>query len=224
MRCKAPQGLGHHPALSPASAMKAGWGWVVRWGEARSKKLTPPATVRVQYLIKSKTDAYEKRELHVYFDAELVRPSRCASMRALGPPSRDGCDGCAARSTSIWQGAQREQAVRVARGAAVRRSRLAIPVAKASRAEGLNGSAARTHTHTQHLGLQRGSARPWPPRHAAPSARTLCSGTRRGESCSSARQQLRGCSAGTAGPRGRRAVTGWRRAVASSRLASRSYG
>ena len=35
--------------------------------------------------------------------------------------------------------------------------------------------------------LQRGSARPWPPRHAAPSARTLCSGTRRGESCSSAR-------------------------------------
>ena len=148
MRCKAPQGLGHHPALSPASAMKAGWGWVVRWGEARSKKLTPPATVRVQYLIKSKTDAYEKRELHVYFDAELVRPSRCASMRALGPPSRDGCDGCAARSTSIWQGAQREQAVRVARGAAVRRSRLAIPVAKASRAEGLNGSAARTHTHT----------------------------------------------------------------------------
>ena len=200
MRCKAPQGLGHHPALSPASAMKAGWGWVVRWGEARSKKLTPPATVRVQYLIKSKTDAYEKRELHVYFDAELVRPSRCASMRALGPPSRDGCDGCAARSTSIWQGAQREQAVRVARGAAVRRSRLAIPVAKASRAEGLNGSAARTHTHT-HSTWACSAALPGPGRRGMPRPRPApCARGRAGakaapqpaSSCEAAALALRG--------------------------------
>ena len=28
-----------------------------------------------QYLIQSKTDAYDKRELHVYFDADQVRPS-----------------------------------------------------------------------------------------------------------------------------------------------------
>ena len=201
MRCKAPQGLGHHPALSPASAMKAGWGWVVRWGEARSKKLTPPATVRVQYLIKSKTDAYEKRELHVYFDAELVRPSRCASMRALGPPSRDGCDGCAARSTSIWQGAQREQAVRVARGAAVRRSRLAIPVAKASRAEGLNGSAARTHTHT-HSTWACSAALPGPGRRGMPRPRPApCARGRAG--ANAAPQPASSCEAAALALRGR---------------------
>jgi len=201
VRCKAPQGLGHHPALSPASAMKAGWGWVVRWGEARSKKLTPPATVRVQYLIKSKTDAYEKRELHVYFDAELVRPSRCASMRALGPPSRDGCDGCAARSTSIWQGAQREQAVRVARGAAVRRSRLAIPVAKASRAEGLNGSAARTHTHT-HSTWACSAALPGPGRRGMPRPRPApCARGRAG--ANAAPQPASSCEAAALALRGR---------------------
>ena len=49
----------------------------------RSPKNSPPLQRCVQYLIKSKTDAYEKRELHVYFDAELVRRSRCASMHTL---------------------------------------------------------------------------------------------------------------------------------------------
>ena len=84
VRRKAPQGLRHHPAVSPVSAMTAGWGGVGRGGAVgRSPKNSPPLQRCVQYLIKSKTDAYEKRELHVYFDAELVRRSRCASMHTL---------------------------------------------------------------------------------------------------------------------------------------------
>jgi hypothetical protein len=40
--------------------------------KARPRKMIVRALV--QYLIESKTSAFEKRELHIYFDAELVRP------------------------------------------------------------------------------------------------------------------------------------------------------
>jgi hypothetical protein len=44
----------------------------------------------LQYLIKSKTSAYEKRELHVYFDAELVRRLRRPIPRHLSVCATQG--------------------------------------------------------------------------------------------------------------------------------------
>jgi hypothetical protein len=62
-----------------------------------------------QYLIQSKTDAYEKRELHVYFDADLVR------LRLRLPPSPGGPNvsrprlNCVVACTARWAERRRHQ-------------------------------------------------------------------------------------------------------------------
>ena len=64
-----------------------------------------------QYLIMSKTDAYEKRELHVYFDAELVTGPR----REASPPA-------ATLRRPLFLAAPSPPAYTSARGAAAARS------------------------------------------------------------------------------------------------------